>query len=224
MRYSEVLQRLYSNDLNKVISVLQKSIYSTELDKRKDGIIAVHTGFTFVTHKSKLMEILVCFNENSNEIIIIRQNRADWNYRKIPLLNGLQLFGDKDYFDRFYPLILAEVIEENDDYNLKGFEIKEPLKYLDINLISEVQSDDSDEVIKSIKIKIENNELIEYPLQRNYETKIYFDGKIFKEYILNDSNYEDDNHYNDYEERPSYEDWLNSEFGDDAETAYWNNE
>src|SRR5580704_2750844 len=132
MKYSEILKGLYSNDLSKIISILQQSIYSTQLNKKKDGIIAVHTGFTFVTHKGKLMEILVCLSEYSNEIIIIRQNRADWNYRKIPLLNGLQLFGDDNYFDRFYPLIFAEIFEENDDYNLKGFEIKDPLKYLDI--------------------------------------------------------------------------------------------
>lgn len=30
-----------------------------------------------------------------------------------------------------------------------------------------------------------------------------------------------DENYDDYEIQ-SYEDWLNEEFGDDAETAYWN--
>jgi hypothetical protein len=221
MTYSEILTALYSNDVNRIVDILQKSIYSTEFNMKNDGIIAIHTGFSFITHKEKLMEIIACFNENSNKIVIVRQNRAEWNYRRIPQLNGLQLFGDDKYFDRFYPLILAEIIEENEDYNLKGFEIKEPLKYLEIKLINEVESEDSHEVIKLIKITNKYGECIKFPLQNIYNTKIYFDGKFFNKHNLNE---QDKDQNNGYEKRVSYNDWLNSEFGDDAETAYWNNE
>jgi len=221
MRYSEILQGLYGNDLNKIISILQKSIYSANIDKKKDGVIAIHTGFSFTTHKEKLMEILLGFSETSDEIIIIRQIRPDFVYRKIPLLNGLRMAGEKDYFDQFYPLILAEICREKGLY--KYFEIKDPLKYSDMNFITEVESKDSNEVIKSIKVT-ENDELIDFPLQRKCETKIYFDGKNFSKYILRENNYQDDNQDDDYEKPQSYESWLRSEFGDDAETAYWNNE
>jgi hypothetical protein len=43
-----------------------------------------------------------------------------------------------------------------------------------------------------------------------------------KKYDAWDTEQYDNDRDDDYERPQSYEDWLNDEFGDEAETAYWN--
>lgn len=72
----------------------------------------------------------------------------------------------------------------------------------------------SDEVIEEIKSIIPDFSISEEgqnKLSEKYET-----------WENEQEDYDDRDYYDDYERPQSYEDWLIDEFGDDAETAYWN--
>jgi hypothetical protein len=222
MEYHEIIKGLYSNDQSQIIKILQRSIYCSQVSKKDETLIITHTGFSFFTHKDKEMEILIGFSSNSNKVITIRQPRAEWNYKRIPLINGLRLGGEGDYFNVILGSMIVKVTELNNDYQLLEYHVKDNPEYFENKPITEIELlDDPIKLIKSINIEAENNGPVEYPLQKRHGEKIYYDGSSFLKYSpINDRDEED--RYDDYEKRPSYEDWLREEFGDDAEGAYWN--
>ena len=59
-----------------------------------------------------------------------------------------------------------------------------------------------------------------YAISNCQEFLYFLHEEVAEKYIMLDEDNSDEN-YDDYEIQ-SYEDWLNEEFGDDAETAYWN--
>jgi hypothetical protein len=221
MRYSEIIKRLYGSNIDEIIQILQKSVYSTSLNKKDEDVFVIHTGFTFLTHKGKEMEILIAFSKTSNEITIIRQSRATWNYGNFPLINGLKhsLNGINKYIDKYYHEIVM-VTETENDYELYEYEIKDDLEKFRTGNIKTVE-DASSENILSLKITNKEGEFFEYDFKRKYSQKIYMDGHSFSKYqpLKNNDDYVDHGRGGS-----TYEDYLRDDYGDDAATSYWNTE
>lgn len=202
MKYSEILKSLYGSDLDKIINVLQKSVYSTQIKKNKEEDIIIHSGFSFETHKGKRMEILLGLSKLHNQIKIIRQPAV---FKSIPQINGLLLSSETDYFNTFCPHIIAKIKEENNDYNLTEFVIKETDDFFYSEHFNEIRLDvldDPDKRISEIEVITNNNELLKFPLQKRFNTIIFFNGQNFGRYETNR-----DNNWNDNSENRSI--WRN---------------
>ncbi|WP_316787115.1 hypothetical protein [Pedobacter frigiditerrae] len=217
MNYSEVISGLFDIDINNVIKVLQASIYSDKINKKESHYV-VHTGFTFFTHKGKYIEVLYDLISKR----VIRQPRNENYSTNIPLINGIRVTGDGEYFNRFFPCLISE-IDDNDMFIES--EINHPFQYLNIDDIVEVEIKGGNSIVNFKSIKIEKNKVIvEYPFQRKFKQTIFFDGLSFKVFDDNDEEYRNDSHNNNFKDLPDYDRWLSEEYGDDAETAFWNNE
>jgi len=214
MKYSEILKSLYGNDLDKIINVLQKSVYSTQIKKNKEEDIIIHSGFSFETHKGTRMEILLGLSKLHDKIKIIKQPAV---FKSIPQINGLLLSSEKDYFNTFCPHIIAKIKEENNDYNLTEFIIKETDNFFYSEHFNEIRLDvlgDSGKSIKDIEVVTENNELLKFPLQKRLATTVFFDGQNFMrhEKNRNDGDRNDNSEYRTtWRNDPGTDDYYNED-------------
>jgi len=218
MTYSEVLTELYSDELSRIINILNKSIYALSIDKEEEDIFVVHTGFVFKTHKKTPIEILYDFNFER----IIRQPRKENFSSNIPLINGLLVKGEGQYFGSFYPYILFDIDYKNNG-KFRYVEICNPRQYFQKSNIAEIEVKGFDgEFLKSINI-IGGKEILVFPFQKRFSEEIFCEGNHFSKNLSRDecSNSRDYQIKNDH---PNYEHWLRQEYGDDADTAFWNNE
>jgi hypothetical protein len=208
MLYSEILDALYNGEINEVVKILNMSTYSTSLNKTNEEIYVIHTGFSFITHKEKEMEILAGFSTVSNQIFLIRQARANWSYRWIPLINGVFVkITQKNYFLNLIDNKICKQIEEvDDDYNIICVEYESPNDILNL----EIYESDTFKILK-------NQFVIEFPLNRKFKTPIYLNGINFSATPPPKNDNED---Y--FEKRQTLEDYLRQDYGDSAEDAYWN--
>ncbi|WP_276975459.1 hypothetical protein [Flavobacterium filum] len=227
MTYREIIDNLYSKEFLKIIKVLNQSIYATQFNKTEQTFV-LHTGFVCQTHKGTAIEILYDFSSEK----IIRQPRNENFTTTVPLLSGLRLGATGKYFDVFYPIIFPYISGEDNfpimvdtkDPKLIFFELVNPYDYLGTNSIVEVYVKGEDEkILQSIEIQY-NEKKLKYPFQMRYNEDIFYDGNFFRRYLPQNEYQEEMKDFNRDDEVQSYEDWLRSEFGDDAETAYWNNE
>ncbi|QKJ30872.1 hypothetical protein HQ865_14315 [Mucilaginibacter mali] len=207
MKYSEILNGLYNGGIDDVIKILNASIYSTKLNKSDDEIIVVHTGFSFFTHKGTEMEVLVGFSTSSNELVVIRQTRANWSYRYIPLINGVRLrIPQKNHFINLLDNNVFDQIDESgDDYHLRCEEYNSLDEVHNLELIAD-----------NFSFKVITNRLIlEFPLHRKFKNPVYLNGTIFSRTPQEE---------NDKYDRQSFENYLREDYGENAEDAYWNTE
>jgi hypothetical protein len=217
MKYTEIVQSLYSDNIYNILKVIQRSIYVTEFNRPSEDVIVIHSGFTFLTHKKTCFEILFSFSLTSNELIILRQKRADWNQRVIPLIHGIRLEKTTKYFDSYYTYIFNKIKVVKNDYELTSSDLKFTSKYLDVQALNDVELE-TGEIIDHIVIANEDNTILKFNLHRHFSKPFFFDGQSFSLY-----HHHIPNHDCQYRNQQfDYEQYLKDEYGDDAETAYWN--
>lgn len=218
MKYSKLLEILYGKDIEKIINVLNQSIYVTDFTPNDSESLVLHTGFSFESHKNKRIDILYDLMTES----IIRQVHND--RLSIPLICGIYAVKqNSQYFNSFYEFIVTDVFENNNEK--AGIQLlKNPATYFNKNSIIEIividKETKEENHISSINIHYNDSQIKETPLQKKLADKIYFGQNSFSHYIDNNEYCDDSEDYsNNYQ---SNEDWMREEFGDDAETAYWN--
>ena len=213
MLYSEILDALYNGTLNDVLKVLNRSVYSTKLNKLDNELFIIHTGFSFTTHKGKEMEIYVGFSTTSNEIVIIRQSRADWSYRWVPLLNGIvvKITEKNHHLNQVDHKFCDEVKEINNDYQIHFIELETSDSILNL---------DAKKLIDTLGLfsVITEKEVLKFPWTRKLSQKVYLDGLRFSSTA---PRIEEDN---DSDKRQSFDEYLRDDYDNDSETAYWNTE
>jgi hypothetical protein len=187
----------------------------------------IHTGFCFSIHTGKRMEVL--YNVENEKII--RQNRLE--SFSIPLLNGLFLAkSDSEFFNAYLPLMYAGVAINNNGsgYFVEPDTIQDYSNRYNITSIRGKQKNDTDfQEIQAFQVFDPDNPEVkvkEYPFQRVFMETIFFGNNrfsLFQPYF--DPKEEEREFFENYDpdqERGTLEDWLEDEFGDDADTAAWN--
>jgi len=212
MKYSKLLYILYGDSLSDILNILNQSVYVTDYITEDKNSIVVHTGFTFLTHKQKKIDLLYDFKNET----IIRQVRNDGF--AIPQINGMfATKGDDNYFNYFCDIVLTEIVEEKDEEST-FYHLKNPYTYLNINKINEITVIDKEKnnEITYTSFKISSNGILikEIPLQKELEDIIFFDGDLFKKYISDDEYYqeEDDDDYDDDDYDDDYHDYDRDTF------------
>lgn len=208
MFYSQILDTLYNGTSNDIVNILNNSVYSTSLNKVNHELIIIHTGFSFFTHKEKEMELYAGFSLNNNKILLIRQSRADW--ANVPQVNGLQMkITNRNYYlTEVENGFCYEIDETEDDYNLKVQpENKDNLYYITLDYLAKN--------FGHFKINTKNG-VLNFPWYRQFKDRLYLDGTKFHTVSPIDKR------EGTSDNCQSFDDYLRSDYGDDAETAYWN--
>ncbi len=234
MKYSELLNVLYGENLTDILNVLNQSIYVTDYLIDDKNSIIVHSGFTFFTHKQKKIDLLY---DIENEKIIRQVRNDDFS---IPQINGIIATKNNDkYFNYFYEVVLTEILEGNNEDGT-FYHLKDPYSYLNIDEIEEIIVIDKEKnkeiKYNSLKIFSNGNIIKEIPLQKRLGEIIFFNGTLFKKYIPYDEYYQDNNYEDYYKQRETYGKYegtwaqdvegLSDDFIDDVlggePDAYWN--
>lgn len=191
MTYSEIIAELYSDDVLRIITILNKSVYASNINKTKKNILVVHTGFVFNTHNKTPIEILYDLNTE----VVIRQPRKENFSSNIPLINGLWAKGNGKYFGLFYALTISQIKEKDND-EFEYLEINNPYQYFHLNPIKEIEVKDyKDKFIRGLKVIGETNE-VEYPFQKRFTEEIFYDGNIFRKNIHQEEYYKNSQNNN----------------------------
>jgi hypothetical protein len=211
MLYSEILNALYNKGISDVVNILNTSIYSTNLNKLDSELFIIHTGFSFVTQKEKEMELYAGFSKTNNKVVLIRQVRANWSYKFVPLINGLFIkITERNYYLNDIDIQICNSIEEvSDDYHLQSTEFKNRDEIL------EFDPNRLNDALGMFEIKT-NGRVLEFSRSKQFKQPIYLDGVKFSVTQPTNNNEERSEH------RQSLNDYLRDDYGDDAETAYWN--
>jgi hypothetical protein len=101
-------------------------------------------------------------------------------------------------FGKFEGKTLKEVVRIDSSY----------IEWSSLNLDHFYLSEETIDAIKTIQSDFRLSATAKEILEKKYNTW--------------DTNQYDNSRDDDYEQPESYEDWLNNEYGDEAETAYWN--
>lgn len=231
MEYSELLTVIYGNDLSKIIRVLNQSLYATDFICNEEYPLIAHTGFSFDTHKGRRIDLLFHFKTKK----IIRQARA-YNF-SLPQINGLIVTRmNEKYINHFLELMVINIsVDKNEEPRF--YYLKDSNKYIGKDLINEVIVTDEQKTqsitVESFKLVSNNKVVREFPLYRNFEHSIFFDGKVFKDFDPNKKSYK--GFSNDYK-RQSFGEYtgtwaqdiegLSDDFINDVldgnPDAYWN--
>jgi hypothetical protein len=209
MKYSDLLRVIYSNDLSKIISVLNLSEYVTNF-LPDDKSIVIHTGFVFTTHKAKLLEL---FYDIKNETLI-RQIRL--KKLALPQLNGLVANKDKrQYFNNSVGIVLTE-IPQNDNNGI-FYHLKSPRSYFDnenINEIKVIKDNKREYTLKSFNVKKGKTVKSKYPFYKTLTDLVFYDGHSFSRYVPANSENEEFDPYEDYDLDDVFNDATDGQLGD----------
>ncbi|HEY8929136.1 MAG TPA: hypothetical protein VIM55_08095 [Mucilaginibacter sp.] len=210
MFYSEILDALYNKGISDVVKILNTSIHSTNLNKLDNELFIIHTGFSFVTHKGKEMELYAGFSTTSNKLTIIRQPRANWSYKWVPLINGLffEITARNNYLNKYNGRICDSIDEVNNDYHFQFDE-------LNYDTIINIDPNRLTEELGLFEITT-NGRILKFRRSKQLKQPIYLDGVKFSvtQPVENDKDDSDD--------RQSLGNYLRDDYDDDAETAFWN--
>ena len=185
MTFADIIRKLYGDDIQQIVNILNASIYVTEgLYNSEDTCI--HTGFSFVNHKDKKFEILY----NGKTEVLYRQPRN--LSENLPLIIGL-LVGKENsqFFNSFNAAAILEISElDNGKEDGICYRIKNPEMFLNEKpiLSVEVQESENQPFIEASTFKILNkkkDQVFEFPLQKKLSTKIFYNGNtnLFERYI-----------------------------------------
>ena len=120
---------------------------------------------------------------------------------------------NKSYPMRFDLFKSTVGINKEEFYLLRGVLIS-PVMFKKGDWLGHYDVRKDNKIVKSLNVRIEGT------LDDHY--KLYGNSTMKTQHNNWPPSYEKYNGYNDYERPQSYEDWLRDEFGEDAETAYWN--
>lgn len=223
---ADVLKSLYSDFQSEIYSILNRSIYVTELENKKDAIL-FHTGFGFKSHKGTMFFL---YYDLASATVIRAPESKNPLYGKIPQMIGLlcPLEGG-DYINNYMPkvftsFVLGKVDNEKTIMDLKGLkgidqctigELFEPDNLQEKNRIVTLVSADRSEKESHEFFEIGNNGIIlnTFPLYKTFNEIVFINGYSLTQY--------DPGLYTK-DERQSVEEWYRSEFGEAAGDAWWN--
>lgn len=168
MKLSEILKILYSEDLNKIIEIINSSILSKDFPFEKEKSFIIDTGFIFEMQDGEPIELFYDFVNNT----LVRQPKFNNN----PKILGLtHLFGD-DWIEIWDHKIISIVDERIDSTIINSFEnVSDVFNY---NLFQIISSDSSELIVSPLNKKL-------------YETLCFYDG------CFNLYNKDDDDVYDD---------------------------
>ena len=186
----DILNKLYSNSSQDVFSILNSSIFITEMKNKNDAIL-FHTGFRFQTHKASLVDIY--YDLYSKQIIRYSHNPSKTHERPPHLIGSLCKVGDSGYIENCYKWLITSISvkdlnNKNDDNILKGL-LGNNILDLDsltfvLGEIKEVPVMDDDGNLETHKVfkLFDVNDVKELPLQKNFAGIVFFNGFKFNEY------------------------------------------
>lgn len=201
--------KLYSNKTRDIISIINTSIYVTNIDlSKKDKVdtLAIHSGFSYKLQSGKEMELLFLISEKK----FIRQMVRD-NHRKIPQILGRFYFtNNTKYFS--YMSNLALVGSDNAD------------NFFDEKYIYDITKQQKNEISSkevNKEISLENfkfydhdtKELVNtFPVSRKLEETLFFDGFTHAIYEPNIRRRDDDDDIDYFYEA------TDGQFGEDIDS------
>jgi hypothetical protein len=235
-KYFDLLNVLYGNDYQKILAILNLSVRVEELEEKHRSDIVIHTGFIFKTQNDEKMELLY----DSNCVLRQIQNK----YFPVKPINGLWLtYGNynKTHYSKAFPAFRSFIhpFIERLSYggerwsNIHIFLRNKEEKYIvstvagELTLertmikddfgeivIEEYKSLNSEKKINTFKF-FENEKIIkEFPLHKNLDRIVFFDGKSFTKYLTESEQKnriikkED---YSEYEKEVEFEDIIDEE-------------
>lgn len=223
---SKILSSLYVGSISEIYSILNQSIYITDLKNKNDALL-FHTGFGFKSHKGTMFYL---YYDLKSATVIRTPEIKNPLYGKIPQLLGLLCpLNGSDYINNFRTKLITSFIlgkpnDAEENIEMKGFkgidqftlaEIFEPDNLQEKNKRVTLVSDDGTEQLSHENFEINNNEQIEtkFPLYKTFNEIVFINSFSLTKY--------DPTLYTK-EERQSVEDWYREEFGDAANDAWWN--
>jgi hypothetical protein len=226
---TDILKGLYTGSISEIYSILNRSIYITEIQNKQDALL-FHTGFGFKSHRATMFYL---YYDLKSAFVIRSPEIKNPLYGKIPQLLGLLCpLNGSDYINNFYPklttsfvLEISKEVEENIEMKgLKGInqitlgEIFEPDNLQVQNKAVTLVSSEGTESIthKNFEIQKEEQIIATLPLYKTFNEVVFINNYSLEKYDLNKYKRETK------QEWQSDEDWYRSEFGDAANDAWWN--
>ena len=223
---SRILNSLYTGSCSEVYSILNQSIYITDLPNKNNALL-FHTGFGFKSHKGTMFYL---YYDLKSATVIRTPEAKNPLYGKMPQLLGLLCpLNGSEYINNFSPKIITSFIlgksqEAEEDIEMKGFkgidqcvlgEIFEPNNLQQKNKSITLLGADGIEQLSHENFEINNNGEIEnrLPLYKTFNEIVFINSFSLTKY--DPASYTKD-------ERQSVEDWYRSEFDDAANDAWWN--
>ena len=178
MRLLDILNNLESEDIDKILPVLNSSIYVTDFTPKDDSVI-IHLGFVFELQTKSKMELFFDIKTDS----IIRQKR---DYAKIPQLLGLVAIFNSNYLNTFTPLVITSYLTKDQILFAEWPDYKTANPETTANEI-ELVSEDRKKKIKYTHFEIpdltKKNTVDGFSITRTLRKRVFFDGNTFKRFI-----------------------------------------
>lgn len=156
MKYKEIADILYGQDLKQIYHIINQSLDAPEFEQRINSMV-IHTGFIFITERDKRLILLYDLSTET----VIRQLSDD----HLPQLNGLLVVKvNAKNFNIAIPLFFSHIKANNEVYQYHHVEINNGLESNEI-LISEKGETTT---ISSVKV-LEASDLTSltaYPLRK----------------------------------------------------------
>lgn len=204
----ETLKALYSGNISSICKVLNQSKYITDFKENEN--LLFHTGFSFLTHKGKKMFV---YYELGTDTVLRGPESTNTLYGKIPQLIGLLCWRNGDGYIGGFKLDLVVGV------NIKNeiFSTVEIPKEEELDVVQRLNvKDTNDLIVPHSEFLVRDGEeiLYKFPLCKTCIERIFSTGHSFEEY--------NPSIYQNLQRNISTEEWYRQEFGDDAETAWWN--
>lgn len=167
MDYPEIIDILYSDDLDSIIKVINKSVFIEDIRFPRDkSTIGFHTGFTFNIQTDTQLELIY----QPQKGVLIRQVRNPISSFKP--INGLfvAMKGEERYFKWFVPKILAGIID------FSSFHIAEIQTFgkLDQNKVPVITNQGIQEIDAIGIYDTQGNCIDSYPLHKHLSKSLFF--------------------------------------------------
>ncbi|RZM25403.1 MAG: hypothetical protein EOO88_19435 [Pedobacter sp.] len=221
---AKILTDLYFGTSIKVFGILNQSIYITDI-KKSDDTILFHTGFTFRSHKGTVFYILYDVHTG---VLVRAHESKNTIYGKIPQLLGLLCpVDDSGFISHYYSSLVTSIssayfdqadgAEAMDAVFGTGYTSGEIFNTKDLKVKNEtVVLGDPRESVQELhnNFTLESNgNILVFPLYKTFPEIAFMSGNTISKY---------DPSLFSAPERQSADDWYRSEFGEDANSAWWN--
>lgn len=186
MYFKTILEVLHGDNLNAILSVINKSVYVADLIE--NNIEAIHTGVTFRTNKSTF-ELLY----NPIKHLLIRQVRFfGSNY---PSALGVEFYRADKYFTHYNTRRFIAGIDEKDEC-IKVYNLPEHLNHELLAPASGITI--IDDLMNNVEYRLSNfvvfdsetrSDLKTFPLQREFEIQLFFNKHHRFEKFVSDAEF-----------------------------------
>jgi len=179
MNYLTVIKKLYGDDEDELLNVLNSAIYVEDYNFDKKTLL-IHTGFIFMTHKQKKMTLIY---DLVNKAVI---KQVHFESSILLPFNGVLFFQASDGFlynsNRAY--LMVEICDNNEQFEIYELDnsVYNVEKCNPKNLIVKNEKLGKNTVINSILVKYDSKSNETFPLQKNSDIIFYFDGSSFDIY------------------------------------------